>query len=148
PSSPTPIFCHCSKHICHILRNAWTVAAMDENFDAVVIGGGAAGLNGALALARSRRNVLVIDAGEPRNAAAAHVHNFLTRDGTPPAELNAAGRAEVEGYGGRVVTGRVSDLRRDGDGFRIDYEGDYKGGYEGTPAADGADGADGASART
>jgi thioredoxin reductase len=60
---------------------------MDENFDVVVVGGGAAGLSGAVALARSRRSVLVIDAGDPRNAPASHVHNFLTRDGTPPAEI-------------------------------------------------------------
>jgi thioredoxin reductase len=58
---------------------------MTESFDVVVIGGGAAGLSGALALARFRRSVLVVDGGEPRNATAGHVHNFLTRDGAPPA---------------------------------------------------------------
>ena len=57
---------------------------MNETYDVMVIGGGAAGLAGAVALVRSRRSVLVVDAGEPRNAPAAHVHNFLTRDGTPP----------------------------------------------------------------
>jgi thioredoxin reductase len=51
---------------------------MDEMYDVVVIGGGAAGLSGAVALARSRRSVLVLDASDPRNAPAAHVHNFLT----------------------------------------------------------------------
>ena len=66
---------------------------MTETYDVVVVGGGAAGLSGALALARSRRSVLVVDAGEPRNAPAAHVHNFLTRDGESPA---AAVRAPVE----------------------------------------------------
>ena len=75
---------------------------MDESYDVVVIGGGAAGLSGAVALARSRRSVLVVDAGEPRNAPAAQVHNFLTRDGTPPSQLYAIGRGEVERYGGRV----------------------------------------------
>jgi thioredoxin reductase len=92
---------------------------MDENFDVVVVGGGAAGLSGAVALARSRRSVLVIDAGDPRNAPASHVHNFLTRDGTPPAEIYAAGRGEVTRYGGRVETGRVTALSRDGDRFRV-----------------------------
>jgi thioredoxin reductase len=91
---------------------------MDESYDVVVVGGGAAGLSGAVALARSRRSVLVVDAGSPRNAPAGHVHNFLTRDGTPPAEIYAAGRDEVTRYGGRVETGRVTALSQDGDRFR------------------------------
>ena len=92
---------------------------MNENYDVVVVGGGAAGLSGAVALARSRRSVLVVDAGEPRNAPAGHVHNFLTRDGTPPAAIYASGRAEVSRYGGQVETGRVTTLSRDGDRFRV-----------------------------
>ncbi|MGW1990456.1 NAD(P)/FAD-dependent oxidoreductase [Embleya sp. NPDC001921] len=75
--------------------------------DAVVIGGGAAGLNGALMLARSRRSVVVIDSGSPRNAPAEGVHGLLGLDGTPPAELLHRGREEVRRYGGLVVTGRV-----------------------------------------
>jgi thioredoxin reductase len=92
---------------------------MDEIYDVVVVGGSAAGLSGAVALARSRRSVLVVDAGDPRNAPAGHVHNFLTRDGAPPGEIYAAGRAEVTRYGGRVETGRVTALSRDGDRFRV-----------------------------
>lgn len=84
---------------------------MDEKYDVVVVGGGAAGLSGAVALLRSRRSVLVVDAGEPRNAPAGHVHNFLTRDGTPPSRLYEIGRDEVAQYGGRVVSGRVTGLR-------------------------------------
>jgi thioredoxin reductase len=91
----------------------------NENYDVVVVGGGAAGLSGAVALARSRRSVLVVDAGDPRNAPAGHVHNFLSRDGTPPSELYAAGRAEVGRYGGRVETGRVTALGRDGERFGV-----------------------------
>ncbi len=91
----------------------------NENYDVVVVGGGAAGLSGAVALARSRRSVLVVDAGDPRNAPAGHVHNFLSRDGTPPSELYAAGRAEVRRYGGRVETGRVTALARDGERFGV-----------------------------
>jgi thioredoxin reductase len=92
---------------------------LDEHYDVVVIGGGAAGLAGAVALARSCRSVLVIDAGDPRNAPAGHVHNFLTRDGATPAEICAAGRAEVTRYGGRVETGRVTALWRDGERFGV-----------------------------
>lgn len=67
----------------------------DNRFDVVVIGGGAAGLNGALMLARSRRSVVVIDSGAPRNAPAAGVHGLLGRDGMSPVELLERGRAEV-----------------------------------------------------
>ncbi len=92
---------------------------MEQKYDVVIVGGGAAGLSGAVALARARRSVLVIDAGEPRNAPAAHAHNYLTREGTPPSELFAVGRAEVEGYGGSIVSASVVGIdRQDGD-FRV-----------------------------
>lgn len=96
---------------------------MDNNYDVVVIGGGAAGLSGAIALARSRRTVLVIDAGDPRNAAAGHVHNFLTRDHTPPAQLAAAGQDELRRYDGEFRAGRVTALHRLEDGFGVDVDG-------------------------
>jgi thioredoxin reductase/SAM-dependent methyltransferase len=88
----------------------------DDGYDVVVIGGGAAGLSGALALTRARRSVLVVDAGAPRNAPAEGVHNYLGREGTPPAELIAAGRAEVAGYGGEIRSGTVTTLARIDDG--------------------------------
>jgi thioredoxin reductase len=88
--------------------------------DVVVAGGGLAGLAGALTLARARRSVLVVDEGHPRNAPAARAHGYLTRDGAPPLELLAAGRAEVAGYGGQIVAGTVTSLARlTGGGFRI-----------------------------
>jgi len=88
-------------------------------YDVVVIGGGAAGLNGALMLARSRRSVVVVDAGRPRNAPADGVHGLLGREGTPPAELLARGREEVLGYGGEIMPGEVAGATRDGDGFVV-----------------------------
>jgi thioredoxin reductase len=94
---------------------------IDERYDVVVIGGGAAGLSGAVALARSRRAVLVVDDGTPRNAPAEGVHNFLSRDGTPPTELLAAGRAEAAGYGVRFADGRaVTAERLDRCGFLVE----------------------------
>ena len=89
------------------------------SYDVVVVGGGAAGLGGALTLSRARRSVLVVDGGEPRNAPADGVHNFLTRDGIAPAALLDAGRAEVRGYGGHLRGGRVVSAARDGDGFAV-----------------------------
>ncbi|MGP3755217.1 NAD(P)/FAD-dependent oxidoreductase [Streptomyces sp. IBSNAI001] len=91
----------------------------DQRYDVVVIGGGAAGLSGALALARARRSVLVIDAGSPRNAPASHVHNYLGREGTPPSELLAAGRAEAADYGAEIVRGHVVAAEKLADGFRV-----------------------------
>ncbi|MFC9969948.1 NAD(P)/FAD-dependent oxidoreductase [Spirillospora sp. NPDC127200] len=78
-----------------------------DSYDVVIIGGGAAGLNAGLVLARARRRVLVVDGGHPRNAPAAHMQGFLSRDGLPPAELLEIGRTEVRGYGGEIVTGAV-----------------------------------------
>ena len=85
--------------------------------DVVIVGGGAAGLSAALVLSRARRKVLVVDAGAPRNAPAAHMHGYLSRDGMPPAELLAVGREEVRSYGGEIVEGTVTDLVQDGPGF-------------------------------
>jgi thioredoxin reductase len=80
-------------------------------YDVAIVGGGAAGLSAALVLARARRRVVVLDAGNPRNALAAHMHNFLSRDGMPPAELLAVGQAEVLGYGAEIVSATVAGSR-------------------------------------
>jgi thioredoxin reductase len=90
-----------------------------DTYDVVVVGAGAAGLSGALLLARSRRSVLVIDGGEPRNAPAAAAHGFLSRDGINPLELLELGRAEVRGYGGQLMDGRASSVARDDVGFTV-----------------------------
>jgi thioredoxin reductase len=90
-----------------------------ESYDVVVVGGGPAGLNGALMLARSRRDVLVVDAGNPRNAPAHAVHGLFAREGTPPRELVARGREEVRSYGGTVVDGEVVGAQRAGDVLEV-----------------------------
>jgi thioredoxin reductase len=65
----------------------------------------------------------VVDAGEPRNAPAAHMHGYLSRDGMPPAELLAAGRNQVTGYGGEIVADTVTVLARRDDGFSVRLSG-------------------------
>ncbi|WP_324651253.1 NAD(P)/FAD-dependent oxidoreductase [Georgenia sp. H159] len=87
--------------------------------DVVVVGGGAAGLSAAVTLARSLRDVVVIDAGEPRNAPAEGAHNLLGREGVAPLELLAAGREEALGYGAQIRPGRATAARRSSDGFEV-----------------------------
>jgi thioredoxin reductase len=86
----------------------------------VVVGGGAAGLSAALVLGRARRRVAVVDAGAPRNAPAAHMHGFLSRDGMPPADLLAAARAEVTGYGVELINDQVAAIE---SGFNVHLAG-------------------------
>ena len=87
-----------------------------DDHDVVVLGGGAAGLSGALVLARSRRSVAVVDGGQPRNAPSHAVHGYLTRDGIAPAELVLIAREEAAGYGARLVEGAVQQVTRTADG--------------------------------
>ncbi|MGN6273560.1 MAG: NAD(P)/FAD-dependent oxidoreductase [Protaetiibacter sp.] len=88
---------------------------LTEPVDVVIVGGGPAGLSAATALGRSRRSVVVIDAGEPRNAPAAHAHNVFSRDGASPLELLAEARAQTRAYGVELLDDRATVLGRDGD---------------------------------
>ena len=71
--------------------------------DVVIIGGGPSGLSAALALGRARKRVQLCDAGPRRNAAAVHVHNFVTRDGTPPEEFRRIARDQLATYANVAV---------------------------------------------
>ena len=88
-------------------------------YDVVIIGGGAAGLSAATTLTRALRSALVIDSGTPRNAPAAGVHGYLSRDGMDPAEFLSSGRSEVRAYGGTVIDGEAVSARRTPNGFEV-----------------------------
>ncbi|MER0449124.1 NAD(P)/FAD-dependent oxidoreductase [Streptomyces sp. Edi4] len=94
------------------------------SYDVIVIGGGAGGLNTALVLARARRTVAVVDAGEPRNAPSAHMHSFLSRDGVPPSTVLEIGRTEIARYGAVRIEGRVDQVEAgDGGGYVVRLDG-------------------------
>jgi thioredoxin reductase len=92
--------------------------------DAIIVGGGPAGLSAALLLGRARRRVLLVDAGEGRNARAHAIHGFLTRDGTPPAEFRRMAQEELRRYPSvELRQGEVEAARRNGDGFAVTLAG-------------------------
>jgi thioredoxin reductase/SAM-dependent methyltransferase len=99
---------------------------VERHCDVAVVGGSAAGLAAALQLGRQRRSVIVVDAGEPRNAPAAHMHGYLGHEGLPPSELTTVGREEVRRYGGEVLGGRVARVvRSNDDRFRVELVGGH-----------------------
>ena len=95
----------------------------DLHAEVVVVGGGPAGLSAAVGLARSRRDVVLVDGGEPRNAPAHGAHNLLGQEGVQPFELLARGRDEAQGYGVRIVSGTVTDASGTVDDFHLEVDG-------------------------
>jgi len=89
-------------------------------YDAIIVGGGPAGLNAGLILGRCRRSVLLVDCGDPRNAATPRTWGLFTRDGTPPATLRAQGRADLSRYPTvECRTAEATGARREGDAFAV-----------------------------
>lgn len=90
-------------------------------YDVVIVGGGPSGLSAALALGRARKRVLLCDAGPRRNAAAVQIHNFVTRDGTPPAEFRRIGREQLAIYPHVEVRDvRVEAIRGERGAFTVE----------------------------
>jgi thioredoxin reductase len=89
-------------------------------FDVIIVGGGPAGLSAALILGRCRRRVLVCDAGHPRNERSLAVHGFLSRDGTPPAELLDCARQQLRPYTNvTMATTEVITAEQTAGGFAV-----------------------------
>jgi thioredoxin reductase len=93
---------------------------MDNVWDCVIVGAGAAGLSAGLVLGRSRRRTLLVDAGEQSNRAAHGIGGLLGHDGRPPAELYAEGRRELASYPTvEYRTGEVLGGARVGEVFEL-----------------------------
>src|SRR3954452_9861808 len=88
-------------------------------FDAIVVGGGPAGLSAALMLGRCRRRVLVLDLGHPRNQRSRALHGYLSRDGIAPSTLIELGRAELQQYGVEVRPTGVIAAQLRGEFYRV-----------------------------
>ncbi|KAL2135471.1 hypothetical protein VTI74DRAFT_8330 [Chaetomium olivicolor] len=79
------------------------VAAGPKIYDALIVGGGPAGLSAALALARVCRTSIVFDSGEYRNQGSQAMHTFLSRDGIHPEQFRNTARQQIhEKYSGQV----------------------------------------------
>ncbi len=68
------------------------------HFDAIIVGGSYSGLAAGMALGRALRQVLIIDSGLPCNRQTPYSHNFITHDGTPPAEIARLAKQQVQQY--------------------------------------------------
>ncbi|HEY0975920.1 MAG TPA: NAD(P)/FAD-dependent oxidoreductase [Flavobacteriales bacterium] len=87
--------------------------------DVIVVGGGPAGIAGAMVLGRCRRQVLVLDSGEPRNRSTQAIHGYLTREGIAPSEFLEHARAELKAYDVTWRKCTVQEILRTDQGFRI-----------------------------
>lgn len=95
-----------------------------HSFDVVIIGGSYAGLAAAMSLGRSGREVLIIDAGNPCNAAAPQAHNLITHDGSSPAAIRLAAKEQVLQYKTiQFLNGTVLDAKREGAIFELKTDG-------------------------
>lgn len=95
-------------------------AGYSRPWDVVVIGGGPAGLTAAIYLARFRRNVMLLDAGESRAALIPESHNYPGfAHGISGESLLTRLREQASRYGAILRRGTAEDLRiaADGGGF-------------------------------
>jgi thioredoxin reductase len=96
-----------------------------RSVDAVVIGGGPAGLAAATWLARYRRSVLVVDSGEYRNRWVKEAHGYLAHHVVRPLDFLAACRRDLLGYDEVTLrTGRARDVTGVCDAFAVTLDGD------------------------
>ncbi|KAL5395725.1 hypothetical protein PMIN06_007949 [Paraphaeosphaeria minitans] len=101
------------------------MAAPQKVYDAIIIGGGPAGLSATLGLSRICRSSILFDSGEYRNQGSTAIHTYLTRDGIDPGDFRSIGRREIERkysayatfVNNKVVSVKSTDILPDYKGF-------------------------------
>ncbi len=89
-------------------------------YDAIVIGGGPAGLSAAIWLARYRRKVLLLDEGKGRNRWTEKAHGYLGLDPADPEELKAEGFRQLATYStAEIRKGRATGAKKESDEFVV-----------------------------
>jgi thioredoxin reductase len=95
----------------------------EGNYDALVVGGSFAGLAAATYIARTKRRVLVVDGGQPRNRFSPAAHGFLGHDGLPPGQILATARRQVLAYPTvELRTGEVVAIHPQASAFEVHLE--------------------------
>lgn len=122
PTISTPPVTPGTREFSEVGTEGHSTLSLPRSFEAdvAVVGGGVAGLAAAIALARSRRRVVMVDTGEPRNAPAIGAHNVLGQEGVAPVELVARGRTEAISYGVRIIPGHATNVAGQIDDFNVE----------------------------
>ena len=95
----------------------------EKLYDVIIVGGSYAGLSAAMSLGRSRRNVLVVDSGDPCNKQTPYSHNFITKDGSTPSSIAVEAKSQVLKYDTvEILNGRVVFGFKENNKFRIKLE--------------------------
>ena len=103
--------------------SASTIASVTEPVDAVVVGGGPAGITAATWLARYRRSVVVLDSSEYRNRWVDRVHGYLGSDPVAPSDLLERGREQLARYESvEFISSRATEVRSEDEEFVVTTE--------------------------
>ncbi|WP_428240145.1 NAD(P)/FAD-dependent oxidoreductase [Gynuella sp.] len=95
------------------------------NYDAIIVGGGFAGLSATLTLARARKKVALIDAGKPRNRFTRASHGYLGMDGKSPEEIKAQCLEQLQIYPTiEFISAEVVSALKGSGGFVLNLKGD------------------------
>ena len=97
------------------MTNEGKKGPLEQIIDIAILGGGPAGLQAALILARTRKKIIVFDDPEPpRNAASHGVHGFLGLDGFLPTDIRRIAWEQIDKYdSAELREERIVDINKE-----------------------------------